>query len=120
MPHSDSVLMPNCSNTSSGTIGSRTWALDQGLTGDPSIKPNDWVDGQLTIGGYDESRYSGEMFPLKIDEGLGCPLKVTVERFIYNFPNGTAVDLRMKNDPYLLVLSSFSNRQYDNTVIVLV
>lgn len=87
-----------------GTIGSRTWALDQGLTGDPSIKLDDWVDGQLTLGGYDESRYSGEMFALKMNDGPGCPLRVTVDQFILNLADGTSVDLGKRN-PYLSVVS---------------
>lgn len=85
----------------SGTIGSRTWALDQGLTGDSSIKPDDWVDGQLTLGGYDESRYSGEMYPVKINDGTVCPLRATVDSFTYNLPNGTTV--KLSQDPYLFV-----------------
>lgn len=68
-----------------GKVPSRTWSLDYGWTGDPSIDPESWVDGSLTLGGYDESRFTGmpyhEDFAMQGELGevdSECTLKVTI------------------------------------------
>lgn len=80
-----------------GTIGSRTWALDQGLTGAPDMGLGEWVDGQVTLGGYDKSRYTGYMVPLSIANDPQCPFSVLVESMVLN--NGTGVTMELTHVP---------------------
>lgn len=70
-----------------GKIGSRSWALDQGMTGMEEMGLGKWIDGQLTLGGYDKSRYVGDMVSLPISNDPECSLRVLVESMVVS--NGT-------------------------------
>lgn len=73
-------------------IATRSFAYDQGLTGDPTVDPKSWVDGQLTLGGYDKSRFTGELFPIQLSDDLACKAKVVVEQITLRNSTGS-IDL---------------------------
>lgn len=64
--------------------------MDQGLTGMPAMGMGRWVDGQVTLGGYDKSRYVGDLVPLSITDDLGCSLRVLVESMVLSNGSVTA------------------------------
>ncbi|KAA8914682.1 aspartic peptidase domain-containing protein [Sphaerosporella brunnea] len=77
-----------------GKISSNSWALDYGWSGYDST----WVDGALTLGGYDKSRFQGDLYPQdfsiqsngQVDQE--CALKVTIESMVMTNSSGS-VDL---------------------------
>ncbi|KAL8650050.1 MAG: hypothetical protein Q9210_004049 [Variospora velana] len=64
---------------------SSVWGLD---AGDRSLSPR---DGNLVIGGYDNSRIAGNLtaFPIGNWTHLPCPLQVTVTELWYSTPDST-------------------------------
>ncbi|KAL8749216.1 MAG: hypothetical protein Q9184_006896 [Pyrenodesmia sp. 2 TL-2023] len=64
---------------------SSVWALD---AGDRSLSPR---DGNLVVGGYDTSRFTGDLtaFPIGNWTQLPCPLQVTVTQVWYFTPGST-------------------------------
>jgi hypothetical protein len=77
-----------------GKISSNSWALDNGWSGYDET----WFDGTLTLGGYDKSKFQGDLYPQdfsiqsdgRVDQE--CALKVTIESMVMTNSSGS-VDL---------------------------
>lgn len=68
-----------------GANGARSWAYDHGGAAAGG-------DGLLTIGGYDEARYKGELYAYNMEGGGkyrgGCPLRVPVQKMEFGDGRG--------------------------------
>lgn len=75
-------------------IGTRTWALDYGMSGEPESGMGPWVDGAITFGGYDKGRFVGSLSSeISVKGGTGCGLEVDVMSMVLNRPSGEKTPL---------------------------
>lgn len=75
----------------SGNVPAKTWGYWYGQTGDQN-----WMDGSLVVGGYDEKKVKGEVdmkFAMSTDMSNVCQLPVVLTGVKLNFENGTSTSI---------------------------
>lgn len=78
-----------------GVNGTRSWAYDHGQTGFSNDTKNPLLsrDGLLTLGGYDSTRFTGNLHAFNMAGGGAymskCPLRVPVKSMEFGDSRGT-------------------------------